>query len=65
MTTRSALSSLMLAIAAAALCFVTAGCATTENESDMPWATPEPWEGSPYIPGFGEQQARRGVVSNR
>ena len=55
MTTRGALSSLMLAIAAAALCFVTAGCATTENESDMPWATPEPWEGSPYIPGFGEQ----------
>ena len=32
------------------------GCATTNNdESDIPWNAPESWEGSPYIPGFGDQ----------
>jgi hypothetical protein len=40
-----------------ALCAVTiavSGCATTgeERESDMPWNTPQPWEGSPFIPGM-------------
>ncbi len=28
-----------------------AGCASTE-ESNMPWNTPQPWEGSPGIPGL-------------
>lgn len=28
-----------------------AGCATT-NDSDLPWNTPQPWEGSPAIPGL-------------
>lgn len=28
-----------------------AGCAT-ETDSNMPWATPQPWEGAPGIPGF-------------
>jgi hypothetical protein len=28
-----------------------AGCASTED-SDMPWNTPQPWEGSPGIPGL-------------
>jgi len=27
------------------------GCAT-ENDSDMPWNTPQSWEGAPGIPGF-------------
>jgi hypothetical protein len=27
------------------------GCAT-DTESNMPWATPQPWEGTPGIPGF-------------
>ncbi len=32
------------------------GCATTEadrrRDSDIPWNQPQPWEGSPYIPGM-------------
>lgn len=39
-----------------ALCCMSAafmGCATTnDRESDMPWNTPQPWEGSPFIPGM-------------
>ena len=31
--------------------FLGAGCASTE--SDMPWNAPQPWEGSPNIPGMG------------
>jgi len=30
------------------------GCAT-EGPSDMPWNSPQPWEGSPTIPGFQGQ----------
>ena len=38
-------------------CGLLTGCATTsgghdQEESDLPWATPESWEGSPLIPGF-------------
>jgi len=29
---------------------VVGGCATTD--SDMPWNTPQNWEGSPSIPGL-------------
>jgi len=28
-----------------------AGCAT-EADSNMPWNTPQSWEGTPGIPGF-------------
>jgi hypothetical protein len=32
------------------------GCATTgsddDNGSDLPWNTPQPWEGAPSIPGM-------------
>lgn len=32
------------------------GCATLDGrddrESDMPWNQPQPWEGSPFIPGM-------------
>jgi hypothetical protein len=28
-----------------------AGCASTED-SNMPWSTPQPWEGTPGIPGL-------------
>jgi hypothetical protein len=31
-----------------------AGCATLEDESDLPWNTPQSWEGSPSIPGFNQ-----------
>jgi len=30
------------------------GCATMEDESDLPWNTPQPWEGSPAIPGLNQ-----------
>lgn len=30
------------------------GCAT-DMDSDMPWSTPQPWEGAPGIPGFTPQ----------
>jgi|GEM_PF-947050 len=35
----------------AAIASAFAGCAT-ENASDLPWNTPQPWEGAPAIPGF-------------
>ena len=29
------------------------GCSTTETgESELPWNTPQSWEGAPMIPGF-------------
>ena len=30
------------------------GCATMEDESDMPWNAPQSWEGSPSIPGLNQ-----------
>jgi hypothetical protein len=30
------------------------GCATMEDESDLPWNTPQSWEGSPSIPGLNQ-----------
>lgn len=32
-----------------------ASCATgdPDRESDLPWNTPQQWEGAPGIPGFG------------
>ena len=48
-------SYLLLAAAAMAL----GGCASTDNDyideqeySNMPWNTPQQWEGSPSIPGL-------------
>ena len=35
-----------------------AGCKTPPNaddESDIPWNAPQPWEGSPMIPGLNER----------
>jgi hypothetical protein len=45
----AALRACVLILCAAALCAL-AGCGTTD--SDMPWGRPEPWEGSPTIPGM-------------
>jgi hypothetical protein len=28
------------------------GCATTADESDLPWNVPQSWEGSPSLPGM-------------
>jgi hypothetical protein len=41
---------MVLLVMAVGLCLA-GGCAT-ENDSDMPWNTPQPWEGAPGIPGF-------------
>lgn len=27
------------------------GCSTAGNSSDVPWNVPQPWEGTPNIPG--------------
>ena len=32
------------------------GCATKGEESDMPWNAPQPWEGSPMLPGMNQGQ---------
>jgi hypothetical protein len=49
------MSKLGMRAAAAALAamaiLLLAGCATTGTE-DQPWASPQPWEGAPNIPGF-------------
>jgi len=43
----------------AATVLVLAGCATNDNDyvdeqeySNMPWNTPQQWEGSPSVPGL-------------
>lgn len=41
--------------AAAGILLAAGGCATTgdhDYDSDLPWSSPESWEGSPSIPGF-------------
>ena len=39
--------------ALALLCALCAGCmANNPNETDMPWAAPEGWEGTMPLPGF-------------
>jgi hypothetical protein len=42
----------LVVMAVAALCWavLAGGCASTE--SDIPWNEPQPWEGSPFIPGL-------------
>lgn len=42
-----------LGSALAALVMLAAGCATTD-EGELPWATPEPWEGAPTVPGLNQ-----------
>ena len=43
----------MLCLAAMTL-FLAVGCGSMdpEAESELPWNTPQPWEGSPGIPGL-------------
>jgi len=33
------------------LCGVLAGCASVRDQSDVPWNVPQPWEGTPTLPG--------------
>ncbi len=46
--------SLIGSLALAAAWSVAVGCATTDDrrDSDLPWNQPQPWEGSPFIPGM-------------
>ncbi len=48
-TTRAVLS-----LAAVLLLFAAGGCATNpeDNDSDIPWNTPQTWESTPAIPGL-------------
>jgi len=34
---------------------IIAGCASTDD-SELPWNNPQPWEGSPMVPGMNTQQ---------
>ncbi len=47
---------LFLLLVSALTAFGLSGCATTgsddDNGSDLPWNTPQPWEGAPSIPGM-------------
>jgi len=45
--------SFRLLLLALALVACTAGCATTNRDSDLPWNMQQPWETAPSIPGFG------------
>lgn len=42
----------ILALAAVSALLLAAGCATTDEESDLPWNMSQPWESSPGIPGL-------------
>jgi len=40
-------------VCVAAACLLMAGCTTAEG--DIPWNSPQPWEGAPTIPGMNMQ----------
>lgn len=46
-------SVLVVAVALGAAALALCGCKTVE--SDLPWNTPQSWEGSPFIPGLSGQ----------
>jgi hypothetical protein len=45
---------LLMLLALVVIGLIPAGCATMEDESDLPWNTPQSWEGSPSIPGMNQ-----------
>ena len=45
------ISRTVAAILAGVALLTVSGCMTTDN-SDMPWNTPQSWEGTPSIPGL-------------
>jgi hypothetical protein len=44
----------LLGLVALAASLILSACGTPDpnRESDLPWATPQPWEGAPSIPGM-------------
>jgi len=56
-TAGSIRAGLILPLLAGFLCLA-AGCATTVDDSDIPWNDPQPWEGSPAIPGLSGGNGR-------
>ena len=42
---------LLALLAAAGFCVAGAGCASTRDESDLPWNMPQSWESAPSLPG--------------
>jgi hypothetical protein len=44
------LARLAAAVLALLLALALQGCLTREADGDMPWATPQPWEGSVPLP---------------
>lgn len=48
----------LLAVLVAALAACLNGCATPntdDSDSELPWNTPQSWEGAPMIPGLDRQ----------
>ena len=43
---------LLALLAAAGFCLAGLGCASTQDESDLPWNMPQAWESAPTLP-FG------------
>lgn len=46
-----AVSRYILLISALVMVWLVTGCVSS-HESDMPWNTPQPWEGTIGLPGF-------------
>ncbi|HMP72904.1 MAG TPA: hypothetical protein PKE55_06520 [Kiritimatiellia bacterium] len=44
---------LILMFAAGAALY--SGCAHPDRESELPWNTPQSWEGSPFLPGMDQR----------
>lgn len=39
-----------------AFCLLVGGCGTPgQDDSDLPWNTPQPWESAPTIPGLNNR----------
>ena len=44
---------LVIALVLASLCLTSCKTASGDDDgSDLPWNTPQPWEGAPQIPGM-------------
>jgi len=53
---KTVMGTLAASLAAGSL-FLLSGCQTppVDDESQMPWNTPQDWESSPMMPGYGNR----------